>query len=151
MKEAAAATAARRKSIVLKIIIPPRSAASKPPSPVKAIRARCLDCSDTRTDVRECWADDCPLYPFRMGHRPPGSSPLAAIRGYCLWCCDGSADEVAQCHPLDCVLRRFRFGSNPARAGQGSIANVKAGKRELTGVSAAGNGKKVSGAVPPVL
>lgn len=40
-------------------------------SPVKAIRAKCLDCSAGQAnEVRECNIPDCPLYPFRMGHNP---------------------------------------------------------------------------------
>lgn len=40
-------------------------------SPLKAIRAKCLDCSgDYINEVRECPITDCPLYPFRMGKNP---------------------------------------------------------------------------------
>ena len=40
-------------------------------SPVKAIRAKCLDCCcDNANEVRLCPATTCPLYPFRMGHNP---------------------------------------------------------------------------------
>ncbi len=40
-------------------------------SPLKAIRAKCLDCSgDYINEVRECSITNCPLYPFRMGKNP---------------------------------------------------------------------------------
>ena len=40
-------------------------------TPLKAIRAKCLDCSCGQIkEVRLCPMDDCPLYPYRMGHRP---------------------------------------------------------------------------------
>lgn len=40
-------------------------------SPLKAIRAKCLDCSgDYLKEIKECPITDCPLYPFRMGKNP---------------------------------------------------------------------------------
>ena len=40
-------------------------------TPVKAIRAKCLDCSNgQQKEVRECSIKKCPLYPYRMGKRP---------------------------------------------------------------------------------
>ena len=40
-------------------------------SPIKAIRAKCLDCScDSSNEVRMCTITDCPLYPFRFGKNP---------------------------------------------------------------------------------
>jgi len=40
-------------------------------SPIKAIRARCLDCCCGQTaEVRKCVATDCALWPFRMGVNP---------------------------------------------------------------------------------
>ena len=40
-------------------------------SPLKAIRAKCLDCmADQPAEVRLCPCEDCPLYPYRMGHNP---------------------------------------------------------------------------------
>jgi len=38
---------------------------------LKAIRAKCLDCSNQQNDeVRECVIKDCPLYHYRMGKNP---------------------------------------------------------------------------------
>lgn len=43
----------------------------KTPSPLKAIRAKCLDCCCMQpSEVKECSVKTCPLYPFRMGHNP---------------------------------------------------------------------------------
>lgn len=40
-------------------------------SPLKAIRAKCLDCSgDYLKEIKECPITDCPLYPFRTGKNP---------------------------------------------------------------------------------
>ena len=40
-------------------------------SPIKAIRAFCLDCcGGSPTEVRECSAKSCQLKPFRFGKNP---------------------------------------------------------------------------------
>ena len=40
-------------------------------SPVKAIRAKCLDCcAGSVVEVRECPVAGCPLHPYRMGRNP---------------------------------------------------------------------------------
>ncbi len=40
-------------------------------TPLKAIRAKCLDCSNGQTkEVKMCPIKDCPLYPYRMGRKP---------------------------------------------------------------------------------
>ena len=40
-------------------------------SPIKAIRAKCLDCCcNNSAEVRMCPASDCPLHPFRFGKNP---------------------------------------------------------------------------------
>ena len=40
-------------------------------SPIKAIRAFCLDCcGGSSTEVRECTSKSCPLKPFRFGRNP---------------------------------------------------------------------------------
>jgi len=95
-------------------------------TPLRAIRARCLDCSETAADVRTCECPDCPLYRYRHGHLPEDDPrrPLKAIRAYCLWCCDDSSTEVSVCHPLDCPLREFRRGKNPARARTAKIPAI---------------------------
>lgn len=36
----------------------------------RVIRAKCLDCAHTESEVRKCVATDCPLWPFRMGRKP---------------------------------------------------------------------------------
>jgi hypothetical protein len=42
-----------------------------PESPIKAIRAKCLDCSGGNdAEVRKCVAPGCALWPFRMGVNP---------------------------------------------------------------------------------
>lgn len=40
-------------------------------TPIKAIRAKCLECMcGQATEVRLCPITDCSLYPYRMGHNP---------------------------------------------------------------------------------
>lgn len=40
-------------------------------NPVKAIRAKCLDCCcDQIEEVKQCPAEECPLHPFRLGKNP---------------------------------------------------------------------------------
>ncbi len=40
-------------------------------TPLKAIRAKCLDCSgNSQKYARECHIQDCSLWRYRMGHRP---------------------------------------------------------------------------------
>ncbi|UVC08258.1 hypothetical protein IHQ71_24405 [Rhizobium sp. TH2] len=40
-------------------------------SPIKAIRAKCIDCSgDNVAEARKCVAVNCALWPFRMGSNP---------------------------------------------------------------------------------
>lgn len=41
-------------------------------SPLKAIRAKCIDCCcGNKAEVRLCPSEKCPLWPFRSGHRLP--------------------------------------------------------------------------------
>lgn len=40
-------------------------------TPMRAIRAKCLDCCcGSQMEVRTCPAENCPLYPYRFGKRP---------------------------------------------------------------------------------
>ncbi len=40
-------------------------------TPLKAIRAKCLDCSGSQpSQVRNCDISECPLYPYRFGKNP---------------------------------------------------------------------------------
>jgi hypothetical protein len=40
-------------------------------NPLKALRARCLDCCcGNASEVRKCTAVECPSWPFRMGTNP---------------------------------------------------------------------------------
>ena len=42
-----------------------------PESPIRAIRAKCIDCSGgVATEARKCVAIGCPLWPFRTGDNP---------------------------------------------------------------------------------
>ena len=40
-------------------------------TPIKAIRAKCIDCCCGQLqEIRCCAVKNCPLYPYRMGRRP---------------------------------------------------------------------------------
>ena len=40
-------------------------------TPIRAIRAKCLDCCGGQPkEVRLCSIEKCPLFPYRLGHRP---------------------------------------------------------------------------------
>lgn len=39
-------------------------------TPIKAIRAKCLDCCESAYEVRQCPVEDCPLYMYRLGKNP---------------------------------------------------------------------------------
>lgn len=40
-------------------------------TPLKSIRAKCLDCCGGQTsEVRYCQVNDCPLFTYRFGHNP---------------------------------------------------------------------------------
>ncbi len=42
-------------------------------TPVKAMRAKCLDCCcGSVQEVRECPIKNCALWPYRMGRKPKG-------------------------------------------------------------------------------
>ena len=41
------------------------------------------------------------------------TSPIKAIRAYCLGCVGGSSNEVKLCPCTQCELHPFRFGKNP--------------------------------------
>ncbi|MDD6411756.1 MAG: hypothetical protein PUG03_08220 [Oliverpabstia intestinalis] len=46
-------------------------------TPVKAIRKKCLDCCNgQQVEVRLCELKTCPLYGYRMGHRPKGEEDI---------------------------------------------------------------------------
>ena len=48
-----------------------RGESMKKLTPMRAIRAKCLECSNyQQKEVRECKIKKCALYAYRMGHRP---------------------------------------------------------------------------------
>ncbi len=53
--------------------------AATTPTPMRAIRLKCMDCTCQQiVEVRECTATDCPLHPYRMGKRPSTLAKRAA-------------------------------------------------------------------------
>ena len=43
-------------------------------------------------------------------------TPLKAVRSHCLWCCNGSSNEVSLCTARACPLWPYRFGHRPDAA-----------------------------------
>jgi len=39
-------------------------------TPIKAIRRKCLECSENAKEVKACAINDCPLHKFRLGTNP---------------------------------------------------------------------------------
>ena len=55
-------------------------------TPIKAIRAKCLDCMcGSAHEVRLCPSSTCSLYPYRLGHNPAlagkGKRPNGELEG----------------------------------------------------------------------
>lgn len=89
-------------------------------TPLKAIRARCVDCTGRYySEITNCDIDDCPLWPYRMGEKPEGSC-LKVIRQKCIWCCAGQPREATLCPAENCPLYPYRSGKNPKRKGVGN-------------------------------
>jgi hypothetical protein len=86
-------------------------------TPLKAIRARCLDCNaGNDAEVRRCEITDCALHRLRMGKGSKGAGGcLRPIRAYCIRCMNGQPVEVRLCPSADkCELYPYRMGRRPA-------------------------------------
>ena len=52
-------------------------------TPIKAIRAYCIECSGGMTkEVKLCPVENCPLYPYRMGKRPTVDTDIDSNKNY---------------------------------------------------------------------
>jgi hypothetical protein len=57
-----------------------REAGHEPTSPLRALRARCLDCcGHQEKEVALCPAVDCPSWPFRMGAKIGANRHLISV------------------------------------------------------------------------
>jgi len=79
---------------------------------VKAIRNKCIDCSETNLDRSNCKEISCPLHNFRMGKRPKKCKPDLAIKKYCKWC-SITSQEVIDCPDDKCALYPYRHPNVP--------------------------------------
>jgi hypothetical protein len=103
-------------------------------TPIKAIRARCVDCSAGEfSRVTDCTVPKCALYPYRHGCRPEPrpdiKTPIKTIRARCLQC-NGTPQEIKLCQVTNCELFQYRLGRNPRRQGGGQSAEQMAKVRE---------------------
>jgi len=96
-------------------------------SPKDAVRAYCTQCLGlkqlNRDQVRDCQGNQaingpCAFFPYRKGKRPP----VKAFRNFCFECMCGSSEGIKECLVADCPCHPYRFGTNPARKGQGMDA-----------------------------
>jgi hypothetical protein len=51
--------------------------------------------------------------------------PLRALRRHCLWCCNGSENEVRLCSAKACPLWTSRFGHRQTAEDKAAVAEVK--------------------------
>lgn len=59
------------------------------------------------------------------------TSPIKAIREFCLECCGGSSNDVKTCTAPRCPLYAFRFGKNPYIKREMSEEQKEAAKARL--------------------
>jgi hypothetical protein len=51
-------------------------------TPIQAIRAKCRDCANHQCkEIRLCAVKNCPLWPYRMGKRPPKPIEVKIVIG----------------------------------------------------------------------
>jgi hypothetical protein len=79
----------------------------------KSIRNKCLDCAETREEVRQCPMPDCSLYNYRLGTEiSKDKTRLKAIRNKCFWCMNGLGKEIKYCQSPKCPLFIHRCDDN---------------------------------------
>ena len=98
---------------------------------IRAIKARCRDCAENATVIRQCDGHfqgyDCALWLYRPGHKPRKRDAMgqllpefrkravwAAIRAECRFCVNGH-DPGLVCSSPECSLHRFRRGRSGYR------------------------------------
>ena len=90
-------------------------------TPVRAIRAKCLECQGgSRKAVRNC-ATDCSLRPYRMGRNPAraGIGPGAGPR----------SSSISEKHHSRVGSSSSRIDSAGDGQGTGAVSNLPASKR----------------------
>jgi hypothetical protein len=107
-------------------------------SPLRALRAFCLDCCcESAEEVRLCQAEGCTLWPYRFGAYPENhqgpKSVLKPIRARCLDCCADNRAEVNRCIKRCCPIFPYRLGTNPSRSGKGGNPSLRTGSRNSEG------------------
>ena len=90
-------------------------------SPLKAIRAFCVECQgDSSPAVATCADTVCPFFAYRLGKALPAGKhkPTSTIKQYCYQQCQagvGGREEVKGCqgNEIACPVFPFRTGRNP--------------------------------------
>lgn len=87
-------------------------------NPLKAIRAKCLDCCCSQiNEVKLCPSQDCPLHPFRFG-----KNPFRKAREYSPEQLAALKTRLSKNRPTNSASKNF-FSSN-----EGDYATEKAGE-----------------------
>jgi hypothetical protein len=119
-------------------------------SPLRAVRAFCLDCCcDSSKEVELCPAETCPLWLFRFGSYPADhqgtKSVLRPIKARCKDCLP--EEPVRDCEKKLCSLWPYRLGTNPKRKGLGGtpplISRFKGNLRGTNAVSEANSPDRI--------
>jgi hypothetical protein len=94
--------------------------ASKPLSPLEAVRRYCLSAcmGGQRSLVAGCVDADCPFHPLRMKTIPEGFTVrvVRVVRRFCLRCTVGDREAVRRCTEKDvCPVWPYRVGVSPKK------------------------------------
>lgn len=92
---------------------------------VKALCRNCLACDVlTKERLENCEGDSigCVLFPYRFGKR----ISVKTLKRYCYhdcMACSSRENHVVDCTTEDCANYPYRFGTNPAKKGQGDASH----------------------------
>ncbi len=95
-------------------------------TPKLSVRKFCVECVGSPYQTEDCGGNRmigqgdskgrCYFFQFRNGKGRPS---VKTIRRFCLECMQGSFQLVRDCQSTHCAVYKFRFGTNPNRAGIG--------------------------------
>ena len=103
-------------------------------TPNETVKAFCVECLGlkqfNRSEIENCRGDTCvngcALFPYRLGKR----IPVKIFKKFCTECMNGQEGLIPECPATKCKIHQYRFGKNPAKAGQGQSAEVMKMVRE---------------------
>ena len=103
-------------------------------TPQQTVRAFCTECLGlkqyNRSEIENCQGNTCiggcAFFEYRLGKR----IPVKVFRKFCTECMNGQEGLIPGCPATRCKIFPYRFGKNPAKAGQGRSAEVMKMVRE---------------------